>query len=221
NNDHNLLHGGQPHLAAVDLAGTKLPDDPTLLPRAFPGFVLFPQNINGWTEGRYIRDAIRLIRLLIKTHNIDPNRIYVHGLSNGGYGVYSALREADWLFAAAAPMSAVNGQTLLGANDGYNRVAKVPMWIFQGALDGNPTPAQTEGLVRNLRNAGAVVRYKKYPNLGHGVWNTAYNEPDFFSWLLAQNKANIHVDFGSPFICGTNGAGASLRLPTGFPAYQW
>lgn len=221
NNDHNLLHGGQPHLNAVNLAGTKLPDDPTLAQRAFPGFVLFPQNTNGWTQGRFVRDAIRIIRLLIKEHNIDPNRIYVHGLSNGGYGTYSALREADWLFAAAAPMSAVNSVSLLGANDGYNKVSTIPLWIFQGGTDGNPTPNETETLIRNVRTAGGSVRYSKYPNLGHGIWNNAYNEPDFFSWLLSKNKANIHVDFGSATICGPTGQGASLRLAQGFPAYQW
>ena len=71
NNDNNLSHGGNPHLTARNLAGSKLPDDPTLDPRAFPGFVLFPQNLNGW-ESTSSNDVIRLIRLVVKKYKIDP-----------------------------------------------------------------------------------------------------------------------------------------------------
>src|SRR5690606_9686953 len=107
NNDRNLLHGGAQHLTAVNLAGGRLPDDPTLPDRAFPGFVLFPQSLNGWGPHGTVEDAIRIVRLLIKKYNIDESRIYIHGLSNGGGGVYQALKRAPWLFAAALPMSAI------------------------------------------------------------------------------------------------------------------
>ena len=105
NNDYNLLHGGNVHLQARNLAGSRLPSDPSMPARAFPGFVLFPQNLNGWDIGS-AQDAIRLIRLVSKKYNIDPNRIYVHGLSNGGIGTYEIIKRAPWLFAAALPMSA-------------------------------------------------------------------------------------------------------------------
>ncbi|HEY9489413.1 MAG TPA: hypothetical protein VIQ51_13805, partial [Chryseosolibacter sp.] len=86
NNDRNLLHGGAQHLTAVNLAGSKLPDDPSLQRRAFPGFVLFPQSMNGWGPRHMVEDAIRILRLIIKQYNVDPNRVFIHGLSNGGGG---------------------------------------------------------------------------------------------------------------------------------------
>ncbi len=221
NNDHVLTHGGSPHLAAVRLAGTKKPGDPTLDPRAFPGFVLFPQNVNAWgnpnSNSSDLSYAIRIIRLLSKQLNIDQDRIYIHGLSLGAQGVYKALNMADWLFAGAAPMSAIVYTNELE----YDSVANIPLWAFQGGMDGNPLPSQTEALIRKFREAGGIAKYTLYPNLGHGTWNTAYNEPDFFTWLLAQSKANIHSYYGDPNICGITGEGAKLGLAQGFLAYQW
>ena len=220
NNDHNLLHGGLKHLNAVNLAGSKLPDDPTLHPRSFPGFVLFPQSLNGWHQSARVEEAIRLLRLMIKKYNIDENRVYIHALSNGGGGLYQAVKRAPWLFAAALPMSAVSNSGAV--EEGViEQVAKVPFWAFQGAKDQNPTPVKTYHTIKALREAGAVVRYSLYPHLGHGTWNTAYNEPDFFSWMLSKRKNNMHVSYGAPVICNTNGAGAKFSFSDGFAAYQW
>jgi hypothetical protein len=219
NNDHNVSHGGKPHLDARNLAGSKLPDDPTLNSRAFPGFVLFPQNMNGWS-GSAIHDAIRLIRLLVKKYRIDPDRIYLHGLSNGGYGTYEMIKRAPWLFAAALPMSAVYEANVISQNM-VPKISHIPLWIFQGGVDLDPTAQETEWYVKKFRDAGMVVRYTKYENLGHGVWNTAYKEPDFFSWILQQRRSNLHVFAGVPKLCSTNGQGVQLQMPEGFRAYQW
>jgi hypothetical protein len=219
NNDHNLLHGGKPHLDARNLAGTKLPNDPTLHSRAFPGFVLFAQNLNGW-DTYAAQDAIRLIRLVIKKYNIDPNRVYVHGLSNGGSGTYEVVKRAPWLFAAALPMSAITDASIISKGM-TPQVANVPIWTFQGGRDTSPLPSKTEGIVKKFREAGADVRYSLYPNLGHGTWNTAYSEPEFFSWMLAKDKSKVHVFFNNPTICGTTGAGVKMGYARGFLAYQW
>ncbi|MEX2231263.1 MAG: PA14 domain-containing protein, partial [Cyclobacteriaceae bacterium] len=63
------------------------------------------------------------------------------------------------------------------------------------------------------------IRYTLYPELGHGTWNKAFNEPDFFSWMLGKNKADIHSFENSTFICSTEGT--RLELAEGFKAYQW
>lgn len=219
NNDHNLLHGGSKHLGAVNLAGSKLPDDPTLSPNAFPGIVIFPQNLNGWSNAS-VQDAIRLLRLMIKKYNVDENRVYIHGLSNGGGAVFQAIKRAPWLFAAALGMSAINDGGIV--NDGMApEVAKIPMWVFQGGQDLNPTPSRTYRMIRRFEEAGASVRYSFYAHLGHGTWNTAYNEKDFFSWILSHRKNNPHIYYGNPVICNTTGAGVKLSYSAGFPAYQW
>jgi hypothetical protein len=217
NNDHNLLHGASTHLAVRNAAQGKLPNDPTLSSRAFPGFVLFPQNLNGWSANS-VQDVIKLVRLVAKKYNIDENRIYIEGLSNGGYATYEAIKRAPWLFASSITMSAVSDANITGSNY-QGKVAHIPMWTFQGGQDTDPSPSRTEGYVRKFRAAGAVVRYTKYDNLGHGTWNTAMKEADFFKWMLSQNKANIHTYGGSTAICGAGGL--QMFLSEGFKAYQW
>lgn len=216
NNDHNMLHGGKQHLDARNLAGTRLPNDPAVPARAFPGLVLFGQNLNGW-DTPSTQDLIRLVRLVAKKYNVDPNRIYIHGLSNGGIATYHAIKRAPWLFAAALPMSAPSDAGIISAGL-QSTVAHIPMWMFQGGQDVAPTPSRTEGYVRKFREAGAEVRYSLYENLGHGTWNTAYGEPDFFSWIRSKSKTQIHVFYGNTSICGS---GVKMGLAAGFLAYQW
>ena len=217
NNDHNLLHGGQRHLSAIKLAGAKLVNDATLDPKAFPGFVFFPQSLNGW-DHIAVQDAIRALRLLIKKYNIDQDRVYIEGLSNGGHGLYEAIKRAPWMFASAIAMSAID-DGYINAQGIAGRIAHIPLWIFQGGHDINPYPSKTRRYMQQFRSAGAVVRYTLYPEFGHGTWNKAYNEPDFFSWMLGARKTDIHAFEGSTKICSPEGT--RLELAKGFLAYQW
>jgi hypothetical protein len=217
NNDHNLLHGGKEHLSASNKAGSRLPNDPELVDKAFPGFVLFPQNLNGWDHFA-VQDAIRMLRLIIKKYNINQNRVYIEGLSNGGHGVYEAIKRAPWLFAAAIAMSATD-DGFINVQGMAHKTAHIPLWIFQGQLDITPYPSKTQRYIKQFRSAGADVRYTLYPNLGHGTWNAAMREPDFFSWLLDKNKSDIHSFENSAIICSEEGT--KLEVGEGFKAYQW
>jgi hypothetical protein len=219
NNDHNLLHGGKVYLDARNAAGTLLPNDPALPGRSFPGFVLFPQNLNGW-DGVSAQDAIRLVRLIAKKYNIDENRIYITGLSNGGQAMLDVVKRAPWLFAAALPMSAPGDGGIIGQSMTAD-VAHIPFWFFQGGKDSSPSRVVTETRIKKLREAGTIVRYSLYPNLGHGTWNSAFKEPDYFQWILAKNKSNIHLFAGSSSICLNSGEGVKMELAAGFRAYQW
>jgi predicted esterase len=217
NNDHNLLHGAREHLSAVNRAGSKLPNDATLGTKDFPGFVLFPQNLNGWDHFA-VQDAIRILRLMIKKYNIDENRVYIQGISNGGHGMYEALKRAPWLFAAAIGMSAID-DGFINVQGVAPSIAHIPLWIFQGGKDINPSPNKTRRYIQQFRSAGADVRFTLYPELAHGTWNTAMREPDYFSWLLGKDKSDIHSFENSKVICSAEGT--KLEVGTGFKAYQW
>lgn len=219
NNDNHLNIGGKTHLDSRNLAAGKLPDDPTLSSRAFPGFVLMAQMFNEWNANN-IQDLIRLVQLHCKKYKIDQNRIYIHGLSIGGYGVYEAIKRAPWLFAAALPMSAVNDAQIFTQNM-QSKVIHMPLWIFQGGQDTAPSPSYTNGLVNKFKSAGAVVRYTVFSDLGHNVWNRAYGQSDFFTWMLSKNKANIHAYAGNTTIVRSQSKYPKLILAEGFLAYQW
>jgi chitodextrinase len=218
NNDHSLLHGGKVYLDAVNLAGSIKPDNSSLPEKAFPGFILFPQNLAGWSNGS-VQDALRILRLIVKKYNIDEDRIYINGLSHGAHGVFEAVKRAPWMFSAVVVMSAVDDGFITAANM-ESTIAGIPMWYFQGELDITPYPAKTKGYITKFRNAGAVVRYTEYPGVGHTTWNLAYKEPDFFTWMLGQRKSQLHSFAGSASIC-SGSSGLELRLPEGHLAYQW
>ena len=219
NNDHNLNVGGKQYLDARNLAGTRLPNDPAMPARAFPGFVLVPQMFNIW-DSLQVQDMIRMVRLVAEKYKIDQDRIYVQGLSIGGYAVYEALKRGSWLFAAGLPMSAVWDANIFKQNQ-QGRVAHIPVWTFQGGKDTYPTPAYTNTLVNNLKKAGAVVRVTTYATLGHVVWNSAYGTADYFSWMLKQSKSNIHAHSGNTVIDKSKNQYPKLMLAEGFLAYQW
>ncbi|WP_017734097.1 PKD domain-containing protein [Nafulsella turpanensis] len=180
NNDHQLFYGGRQHLEAVRSG-------------RFPGFVLFPQNFYGtWindngepTTETYkdLQKTLELIDFLVQKLKIDPSRIYIQGLSNGGGGTWHAIYKRPDLFAAALPMSH-RGHPAMAET-----IKHIPLWVFQGALDENPSPDATRKTVKAIEDAGGNVRYTEYDSVGHNTWNRAYNEPDFFEWMLAQVKS--------------------------------
>ena len=220
NNDHHLVIGAKQHLDARTLAGTRFPHDPTLPARAFQGFVLMPQMMNDW-DSLSVQHMIRIVQLHVKKYRIDPNRIYIHGLSIGGFAVYQAIKRAPWLFAAALPMSAVREAGYIFKHNQQNKVIHIPLWIFQGSADPNPTASFTAGVVNKFKSAGATPRYTLYANVGHNVWNKAYGEADFFSWMKSKTKANLHAWKGITTIVKSKSQYPRLMLAEGFHAYQW
>ncbi len=206
NNDHHLIHGGRQHLDAVNR-------DPNNS-RAFPGFVFVPQNIDFWGDGDRNR-AIAALEWVIKNNNVDPNRIYMHGLSNGGNGVWRIAQQRPDLFAAILPMS--NAEPL--KNPGS--LVHIPIWHFQGRQDKNPEYLDAIKLQDGLKALGATPRYTEYFYGGHGIWNKAYAEPDFFSWMLGKHKTDIHAFFGNTEVCPGEAVNIKLGITAGFKAYQW
>lgn len=218
NNDYHLAIGAPQHLKARNAAAGKLPGDNSLPSNAFPGFVLVPQMMNVW-DSLNVEDVIRLVQLHCKEYNIDEDRIYIEGLSIGGYAVYEALKRASWLFAAAIPMSAVTEAANIFEHNQQHRVSHIPLWAFQGGKDKDPSPEFTQDVLQKFRNAGANVKYTIYADAGHVVWGRTFAEPDLYSWMLANSKSNIHVAHGKTEL--TPAFTPRLELAEGYLAYQW
>lgn len=220
NNDHNLHHGGNQHLKAINAAPSEK--------RHWPGFVVVPQNKNGYNKGSelssYTARVIALVQTLIKKYPIDPNRVYIHGLSNGAQGLWMLLHSRPDLFAAAAPMSGYRTYDIFHGTEPVamdTTMIHIPIWQFQGGEDVNPYPHNTEKYMNQLKELGGTPRYTLYPNLGHGVWNTAYAEPDFFSWFQQYSKLTIHAYNGISEICDVANMSVRLGISKGFDAYEW
>lgn len=148
-----------------------------------PVFMVAPQCFtNGWWDGAPLDTAVAIIDQLAATYHIDPDRIYITGLSMGGMGTWSAVTQHPNRFAAAIPMSG-NGDTRPASS-----VAGVPFWFFHAENDPTVNVGGSDALVGALRNAGANTIYTRYATGGHGIWPVAYAHPLLFPWLVSQRR---------------------------------
>jgi predicted esterase len=151
---------------------------------------------------------------LIPVYHADPSKIVMHGLSAGGREIWSLATKRPDLFAGIILMSAVP----VDFEKTTDVLVSMPIWIFQGGMDTNPSPAAAQSLVNMFQTKGGVPRFKLYPSLGHETWSTAYRESDFFKWIMLRDQRNIYVGAPTTQICSE-----PLRLsgPPGMQAYQW
>lgn len=136
-------------------------------------------------ESRYLHAVYELLLSLIDNAPADPDRIYVTGLSMGGYGSWDIILRHPELFAAAVP--------ICGAGDPSkaDRIAALPVWFFHGALDDIVPVSGSRDMAAALDEAGSdVFTYTEYPGAGHNCWTDAYFEPGLLDWLFAQSKSH-------------------------------
>jgi predicted peptidase len=127
--------------------------------------------------------VIQLIEKLSQEFPIDQTRIYITGLSMGGYGTWDLLARFPDKFAAAVPICGG------GAPNTVARFKHVPIWAFHGALDKIVQPQESRQMIDALRKGGAVPGYTEYPDVEHNSWVQAYKEPHLLHWLFKQKLA--------------------------------
>jgi len=111
---------------------------------------------------------------------IDLKRLYVTGLSMGGFGTWDLVSRFPKKFAAAVPICG-------GADEAQApQIAKVPVWVFHGGADDVVKTVRSRNIVAALKAAGGSPKYTEYPGVGHGSWDQAYGESELFPWLFSQ-----------------------------------
>jgi predicted peptidase len=130
-------------------------------------------------QGRLV---LELIAALQKEYPIDAKRIYLTGLSMGGYGTWDLLCRRPDLFAAAVPICG-------GGDDAQaEKIAKIPIWVFHGALDRAVPVQRSRDMVAALEKAGGRPLYTEYPDEAHASWVPAYRATAMMKWLFAQKR---------------------------------
>jgi predicted peptidase len=126
--------------------------------------------------------VIELIQQMLKTLPIDTSRIYITGLSMGGYGTWDAIERYPNLFAAAVPVC--------GGGDPSKAalIAKMPVWIFHGAEDPGVNTLYSLDMAEALYKAGGRPGLTIYPGTGHFAWLAAYTDQNMIDWLFSQHK---------------------------------
>ncbi|RYG65359.1 hypothetical protein EON80_17490 [bacterium] len=147
----------------------------------FPFILISPQA----PVGSYLIGA-QLIELLDEVsakYRVDPDRVYMTGLSMGGNSTWYTALEYPERFAAIAPIAAG------GDPEGAARLKNLPTWYFIGGKDTNITPGGPEQMVEAMKAADVPYKYTFYPEATHGeTWTQAYDDPGFYEWILAQKR---------------------------------
>lgn len=179
-----FLHGAGERGDSLDLV--KVHGPPKLVDRDknFPFMVLSPQcAAGGWWEADKLD---MLIDEVVKHHAVDVNRIYLTGLSMGGYGSWDLAQLRPDRFAAAAPICGGSRTNAFMAS----KMKAVPTWTFHGAMDSVVPLEGTTRIVRALKDAGADVQYTIYPMAGHDSWTATYDNPELYSWFLSHRLSD-------------------------------
>jgi predicted peptidase len=170
----------------------------------YPAIVLFPQcpANDFWVNGSVAADSLgfsfpanapptqamrlvmELVKQLARSGQVNNRKIYVGGLSEGGFGTYDILWRMPHFFAAAFPICG-------GGNPQQVKyyAAKFPIWVFHGAIDPTVPVANAHLMVRVLKQDGANVKYSEYPGVGHDSWKNAFAEPGLLPWLFSQTAS--------------------------------
>lgn len=126
--------------------------------------------------------VLELLDKTIKERPVDTSRMYVTGLSMGGYGTWDIILRRPDLFAAAMPICGGGDTTLAW------KVRSVPIWVFHGDSDTIVPPTYSRQMVSALWQCDGNVRYREYPGVGHNCWEATYADPTVLDWLFSQMK---------------------------------
>ena len=148
----------------------------------FPCIIVMPQcpTKSLWTGA--IDDIETAIADTRAAYAIDPARIYLTGLSMGGFGTW--IYGADHLDLFAALMPICGG----GRVDDAAKLAGIPIWAFHGGDDKTVPPKKSQEMVEAIKKAGGDIKYTEFPGVGHNSWDAAYDNPRTMKWLLEQCK---------------------------------
>jgi predicted peptidase len=174
-----FLHGAGE--SGNDLAKVKVHGPPKIVEQKkdFPFIVVSPQSPRlGWNI-----DALNgLLDEVVATYRVDPDRIYLTGLSMGGYGTWALAAAHPKRFAAIVPICG-------GGNPAdAAKLKDLPIWVFHGAKDRAVPLARSEMMVKAIKKAGGNPKFTVYPEAGHDSWTESYDNPELYTWLLKQKR---------------------------------
>ena len=156
-----------------------------------PALVLFPQCRPGkyWSDPSMERMVMQAIEQTRAEFNADKKRLYLVGVSMGGYGVWHLAARYPEEFAALA---AICGGSPIINGDRFDsiaeKVSKIPSWLFHGAEDKIVPVSESRSLVKAIEGKCGNVKYSEYAGVGHNVWLNALGEKELLPWLFQQKS---------------------------------
>lgn len=150
--------------------------------RQFPFLLVSPQcpNDSNWNSETDM--LVALLDEIEANYEVDNDRIYLTGLSMGGFGTWSLAVKQPERFAAIAPICG-------GGNPEKAPLIKdIPMWVFHGEDDDVVPLSNSKEMVDAVKAAGGNPKFTIYPGVDHDAWTPTYANDEFWKWLLDQRK---------------------------------
>ena len=177
-----FLHGAGERGDSLDLVKKHGPPKLIEQEKEFPFIVVSPQCPvqTWWTE--MLDPLVALLDEIQSKYAVDPNRVYLTGLSMGGFGSWALGCRNPERFAAIAP--------ICGGGDWFlaDRLKNVPVWAFHGAKDPVVPLRESTEMVEALKRAGGDAQLTVYPEAQHDSWTEAYNNPKLYEWFLSHRR---------------------------------
>lgn len=134
-------------------------------------------------ESEYMKLAMGMLTFEISKSQADPSRIYIAGISMGGFGVWDAISRYPSRFAAALPVCGG------GDIEQAGKLLNLPILTFHGDSDLTVPVSRTRDMVSAINTTGGKqIRYIEIPQCGHNSWSYAFNQNDSWKWLFSQKK---------------------------------
>lgn len=173
-----FLHGAGERGEDLDLVTVHGPPKLIKNGKDFPFIVVSPQ-----CPQDQLWQPVELTALLNdieKKYKVDKDRIYVTGLSMGGFGTWSLAAYTPYRFAALVP--------ICGGGEKFwvKKIKHVPIWVFHGAKDTAVPLERSQTLVDVLKKEKSDVKFTVYPEAAHDSWTETYDNPEVYEWLLQQ-----------------------------------
>ncbi|MDP4237877.1 MAG: prolyl oligopeptidase family serine peptidase [Bacteroidota bacterium] len=127
--------------------------------------------------------TIELLNKVIRENKIDCDRVYVTGLSMGGFATWELIQRFPGKFAAAIPVC--GGGDVAFAS----QLTNLPLWAFHGGADRTVPVERSRNMVEKIKQAGGHPLYTEYPNVDHDSWGRTYANPEVWDWLFNQSKS--------------------------------
>jgi predicted peptidase len=131
--------------------------------------------------------VLALLDEVLATHNADPERVYLTGMSMGGNGVWATAMHAPKRFAAIAPVCP-HHPFFVGLPEDAKRIKHLPVWVFHGAADTIVPIDHAAVVVKALQDVGADVQFTVYPTTNHDSWSETYANPALYRWFLKHKR---------------------------------
>jgi predicted peptidase len=159
----------------------------------FPFIVVSPQCPSGqlWSNDL----LLALLEEVIRKRRVDPERVYLTGLSMGGYGAWRVALDHPERFAAVVPVCGGGDilQVLLATPPRLRKLRTLGIWAFHGARDAVVPLIESERMVAAVRSVGNKAKLTVYPNAEHDSWTETYDNPALYSWFLTHRRRKAYA----------------------------